>query len=74
MENGYIDFGVSSWTKNVLVFFFHLCKLVIYSTWVSVMRLGAEWRDVIGSVTASEQPENVKNDSIMVTILLKTCL
>jgi hypothetical protein len=41
-------------------------------SWVSVMRLGAEWRDVIGSVTASKQPENVKNDCIMATILLKT--
>jgi hypothetical protein len=40
MENGYIDLGFSSWTKNVLAFCFRLCKLVIYSGWVSVMRLG----------------------------------
>ncbi len=64
MENGYIDLGFSSWTKNVLAFCFHLCKLVIYSSWVSVMRLWAERRDVIGSVMASKQPENVKNGRI----------
>jgi hypothetical protein len=72
MENGYIDLGFSSWTKNVLAFCFHLWKLVTYSSWVSVMRLGAEQRDVIRSVTASKQPENVKNDRIMATTLLKT--
>ncbi len=72
MENGYIDLGFSSWTKNVLAFCFHLCKLVIYSSWVSVIRLGAEQRDVIGSGMASKRLENVKNDHIMTTILLKT--